>query len=316
MDTCLTSNTKGLLFAGLTALTWSFLAIAIKVAAAYADATTTSCFRFLVAFALVGGYLAALDRGAVVRTIRGAGMSFWLLMAIAVGGLASNYVAYMQGVALTSPSNAQIIIQTGPLFLTLLAGWLDRERLTGLQWLGIALAVLGFAFFYRDQVAQNVTQNDVYLQGNAWILLGAFTWALFSMAQKRLVRRHPANVLNVFVYGLCAAVLAIHADWQVFHGMSWQRWLLFFYLGLNTAVAYGCLALALRHSETSKVSVMITLNPIGTILLMQLLNAIGPSWMEPEHIGTVGFLGAALVLCGAILVVTKRTENACHEPRS
>ena len=88
---------------------------------------------------------------------------------------------------------------------------------------------------------------------------------------------------------------------DVFTDLSPLAWGLLIYLGLNTLVAYGFLALAFKYLEASKISVMITINPIITILTMGILTYLEVSWIEPEIfmfkvVGTV-----LIVLCGAVM---------------
>ena len=80
-------------------------------------------------------------------------------------------------------------------------------------------------------------------------------------------------------------------------------WLILLFLGVNTLLAYGFLAEAFKYLEANKVGIIITLNPMITIVAMLTLTYLEVSWIEPERISAWGILGALLVVSGAILAV-------------
>jgi drug/metabolite transporter (DMT)-like permease len=75
------------------------------------------------------------------------------------------------------------------------------------------------------------------------------------------------------------------------------------YLGANTLIPYGCLTLAFKYIEASKISIIITLNPVITIIAMELLAFFQVSWIVPEAITVKGFIAAIMVIIGAIMAV-------------
>ena len=74
----------------------------------------------------------------------------------------------------------------------------------------------------------------------------------------------------------------------------------FVYCCLNTLFGYGAYAEALNRWEVSKVSVVITLVPLFTILFSHLAHYIDPSNFIPE-LNTISYIGALIVVCGAVL---------------
>ena len=95
--------------------------------------------------------------------------------------------------------------------------------------------------------------------------------------------------------------------------MPATNWYLLIYLGLNTVLAYGSLALAIKLTEATRVSVIITLNPIITFVTMAILSRMNVSWIEPEAFTLMGVFGALTVLAGALLVISagwkKKSQN-------
>jgi drug/metabolite transporter (DMT)-like permease len=85
--------------------------------------------------------------------------------------------------------------------------------------------------------------------------------------------------------------------------LTLAQWGLLVYLGLNTLIAYGCLALAFKYLEANKISMIVTMNPIITFILMGLLTYFEVTWIEPDILSFNGVIAAVLVIGGAIMAV-------------
>jgi drug/metabolite transporter (DMT)-like permease len=114
----------------------------------------------------------------------------------------------------------------------------------------------------------------------------------------------PPNQLNLFIYGACALALAPFVKYSQLSGMPALNWYILAYLGLNTVLAYGSLAIAIKYTEATRVSVIITLNPIITFITMAILTRMQVSWIEPESFSMLSLFGALSVLGGAIVVIS------------
>ncbi len=255
-------------------------------------------FRFAVAFSILFTYFLITDHKKLKIFIRPP-----FLLIVAAIGLVGNYVGFAIGVDYTSPGNAQIFIQLGPMILAAVGIIFFQERLSFRQFLGFVVAFLGLIFFYRDQISGLIGSEDVYIAGVIWLIMAAITWAVYASLQKKLVEKHAPQELNMFIYGLPLILLIPYVSTESFGHLSPMMWILLISLGINTVVAYGCLAEAFRYLEANKISVIITLNPILTFIIMMSLSAMDVSWIEGEHLSSYGFIGAALVLAGAIMVV-------------
>lgn len=295
------NTTKGILFASTTALLWGFLAIALKVAVKHIDPTTVAWFRFFFAFILLFPLVILKNKKNINLLFKPP------LLAILAGiGLGLNYVFYIKGLDLTSPSNAQIIVQIAPMTLAIVGLTYFREKLNRIQIVGFAIAISGFILFYRDQLSNLFSGADVYNTGTLMVVFSAFSWVLYAASQKILVKKYNAQSLNLIIFLIPTIFLIPFISIADFQGLSFGVWALLIFLGLNTIVAYGALAEAFRYIEANKVSIIITINPMITIAIMLILTALEVSWIAPEHISLTGILGASLVVGGAILAVKSK----------
>ena len=111
----LSHRQKGLIAAITTATCWSSLALFLKYALIYSDSRTIVWYRMFVAFLFLLGwfiYKGEIKQLEVLKTKPG-------LLLVAALCLAFNYLGFLQGIHYSSPANAQIFIQLGPLLLAL-----------------------------------------------------------------------------------------------------------------------------------------------------------------------------------------------------
>lgn len=297
----MTERQKGLFFALITALSWAFLAIGLKYSLNYVDSETIVWIRMVVAAGVLGLFL-LVTRPDQLKAI----LPPPLLGVIAGLMLAINYLGFMKGVELTSASNAQIMIQMGPLSLILIGLIYFKEVPSPKQKLGFVLALSGFSLFYWDQWTASQSAGISLGAGTLWLFVAAVTWAIFASFQKVLVQKTPPQVLNFLIYFLSTFALFPTATPSRLIGQPPLAWILFIGLGLNTIVAYGCLAEALKRAPASQVSIIISANPLLTLVIIAIIQNAGWPIISGETVSSVGYIGALLVVSGVIFTVTKK----------
>jgi drug/metabolite transporter (DMT)-like permease len=231
------------------------------------------------------------------------------MLIIAALALSYNYLGFMFGIYYTTPSNAQLFIQFGPIMLAIAGFVIFKERLTPLQLAGFIIALAGFSFFYRDQLKAFIEGKDQYNMGVLLTLSGALAWTLYAVLQKKMVSKYSAHMLNLFLFGLPSVIYLPMINLSPLFDLHWTWWLLFVFLGLNTFIAYSFLAQALRYAEANKVSIIIIMNPMITFTSMGILTRLDVSWIAHEKFSLVTIFGALLVFTGALLVV-RRTKKS------
>ncbi|MGE4132838.1 MAG: DMT family transporter [Bdellovibrionales bacterium] len=289
----------GLLMACTTALSWSFLAILLKLALHFFSTGTVVWFRMLIAALLMTAW-AFYKRREDLKIVLG--VPFALLVAGLM--IATNYFGYMKGIELTSASNAQILIQLAPMSFALLSTLMYREFPTRRQWFGLITALVGFGCFYWDQALASWDQLDRYQTGNLWIILAAATWTVFALLQKRLLKTVSSFQFNLVIYSISAFALAPTATFAEIGSAGIGPFVLLFGLGVNTIIAYGAFSEALKRIPGHQVSVIISMNPLITILVVTLMVHFQIDWIGREVIHWRGLVGALLVVSGVITTVT------------
>ncbi|HRQ64661.1 MAG TPA: DMT family transporter [Xanthomonadaceae bacterium] len=290
----------GLLLALATALLWASLPVALKLALEVLDPWTLTWIRFLVAAAMVAVWMAWRGQLGVFGGLSRRG---WLLLLVAALMLTANYIFYLLGLDRTSPANAQLLIQLAPLLMALGGIYVFRERFLLAQWLGLGLMLLGGILFFSDQLAVG---DGSYALGSLFIVVAGVVWAAYALAQKQLLTSLSSTAVMGFIYVFAAVALFPVARPALLLELSTFHLLAVAFCALNTLAAYGAFAEALAHWEASRVSAVLALTPLLTVLVVELVVHFLPGWVEAERIAALGWVGAALVVGGSMVVSLAR----------
>ena len=109
------------------------------------------------------------------------------------------------------------------------------------------------------------------------------------------------------VYAVSTLVLAGTVEWAEFVSAGSNAWLALVFCGINTLLAYGALAEAVKYLPLAIISVIISLNPLITLLGMKILPEMGFANLQPDPVGIMGYWGGAIAVTGVTLVVYKAT---------
>jgi drug/metabolite transporter (DMT)-like permease len=296
-----TGNWKlGLGLSLITTILWGLVPVALAIILPKLDIYTINWFRFITAFVLLGLYLAKqsnLPRISQLQTVP------VYLYAIAILGLTSNYIFFVAGLQATSPSHAEVLIQLAGIFLGLGGLVIFKERYTRYQWMGVGVLTTGFIGFFAEQLKVVIsTDSERYIAGSIMVIIAALTWVVYALIQKQLLTKLDSAHIMWVIYGGCSLIFGIFAKPVTLLQLDSIEWLMLIFCGLNTVVAYGCFAESLQHWEASRVSAVIALAPIFTIVSMSAANWLSPGLVQPENLTPLGILGAILVVVGSMSI--------------
>ncbi len=218
----------------------------------------------------------------------------WTLAALGICGITLNQVFFIFGMSMTSVAHAALLIAIGPVFVMLLAAMRGQERLTGRKAAGMALAISGVVALQltpgRDEGASAL--------GDLFILLAAFSFALFTVFGKEATSRHDALTVNTVGYAagaLAGMPLLVWAGRTFdFGAVSAGGWTMMVYMALFPSVlCYMIFYHALTRIDASRVAAFSYAQPV--IASLTGLAVLG----EPVTLPVA--LGGMLVLSGVWL---------------
>ncbi|MDP2713298.1 DMT family transporter [Rheinheimera sp.] len=289
----------GMLLALTTAVLWGILPIALKILLDVITANTITAIRFLAAAVMVGVWLGL--RGKLpALTVLFRGKVAWLML-IAVAGLLSNYIMYLSGLNYLSAETGQVVIQLAP-FLMMLGGVvIFKERLLLWQKIGAVTLVAGLLLFFNERLLLLVLQAGSETLGVLLVIAAAVTWAAYALAQKQLLVHYSSKQVMYLLYVAGSIAFLPLSDFSPLQSMSQLHWALLIFCCLNTVVAYGAFAEALHHWEASKVSAVLAVTPLFTILFANVIGWLLPGFLVPQQLNLWSWLGAIFVVLGSAL---------------
>ncbi|MCC5636487.1 DMT family transporter [Nostoc sp. CHAB 5844] len=289
----------GLALSLLSVFLWGVLPIALAVIVQVLDVYTVVWFRFLGSFVVLTIYLGVRGELPKLRQLHSAA---WKLLAIATVMLGGNYLLFIQGLALTSPANAEVLIQFATLLLGLGGLVVFQERYTLGQWIGVGILTCGYIIFFRDQLTNLITAHGTYIFGSGLVVLGAAVWAVYALAQKQLLQSLSSPNIMMLIYGGAALLFTPLAKSDTILKLNTLQLSMLIFCAFNTLISYGAFAESLEHWEASRVSAVLTLAPIVTLIAVELVAILTPTLIPAENITLIGVIGACLVVAGSMAI--------------
>ena len=303
-----TGNWKyALLLTLFSALLWGVLPIALKAMMSYMDPYTITFYRFLFA-GMVSFTILSFKKG--LPQLRRTNSQQVVILLIACIGLCGNYVLYMEGLYRTDPGAAQVLIQLAPIMLILGGVAIFKEDFRIRQLIGLICILTGFVLFFHNKVQEIFTSLTEYTLGVIMIIGASATWAAYALAQKQLLKLLNSQQILLLIYFSGAIFLLPTAAPSKLLALDLTGILILAFCGANTLLAYGCFAEALEHWEASRISAVLAIIPLLTLVFMELLIAIYPHVLSSEKITWISYLGAMVVVAGTVIFVIKNNKRA------
>jgi len=280
-----------------TAVLWGVLPIALKLLLEAMDPYTITWYRFLAAAIVLGLFIA---RRGELPGLTQLGEYGWRLMAIAVLGLSGNYLFYLLGLDFITPGAAQVVIQLAPMLLLLGGLVIFGERFARMQWLGFVALLAGMALFFNHRLAQIFGSLGDYTIGIILIVIASVTWAAYALAQKQLLGKLASEQIMLVIYVAGALIFLPPAEPSALLSLDAFGLALLVFATLNTLLAYGAFAEALDHWEASRVSAVLSITPLLTLLFMYFIS-LATTQVQAEPVNSLSVGGALMVAGGSML---------------
>ena len=297
----------GFFLALVAAAMWGMLPVTLKELLLGMDAQTIVWYRFLVAAAILLPWLAWLGRLPAPRQFLG-GAGWWLLLAAA--GLCSNYYLFSISLNFVNGETAESVIQLTTLFLIFGGVIFYREPFTMAQKLGTALIVAGLALFFNDRLTELVDPENAQTIGVLIVVGSAIGWTIYALLQKKLNSDFSSAQILLAIYLFSSLALLPFINPGSLFGLSKLQFGLLAFACLNTVIAYGCFAEALKLWDASKVSAVLALAPLFTIGSLRFVVLVNPEYAFSDRLGWLSIGGAVLLVIGsAMTAIVPRTRN-------
>ncbi len=220
------------------------------------------------------------------------------LLILGLFAVAFQRIVYFYAVDLTTATIAAVLFYTYPVFVTVYATLLLKERITLFIVSAVALTFLGVVLVVK---AYESTWISINLPGLVFGLLAAMLFALYFLMTKRLRNNYTNWTLLLYGDGIGALALTPVICFSISEIASYTQhlWLLIFTIALfPSLMAYLLFSYALKYVEPSKGSILSVIEPLSAAFFSTII--LGEKF-EPIQI-----IGVALVLTGIVLLFQKR----------
>lgn len=288
-------RSRSALFAAISAAVLAFGSAfpGVKVALTSFGAGPLALLRFVAASIALVIYLG------VTRWPRGAMREWRTLIFLAFANVAVYHIIFNKGMRLVSPSAGSILVNTSPLWSSVIAVFVVGEASTWRLWAGLAMAFVGaatIAISERGAVALS--------PGALFVLAAAFLQGVSFIVQRPTVGRIGAVATTAIAIWIGTAALALVYGSQTLRELSVASGASIaaaIYVGLvSSVVGLACWAYVLNHMPASEASPYLLMVPVvATALSLVLLGDVPRSTTILGGIATVS----------GVLISTRRASS-------
>ena len=272
--------------------------------------------NYVIAKGIMPDYMS--PRAIIMFRVSGAAIVFWIidllwfnekvdkkdltrLFFLSFFGVALNQIMFFEGLNLTTPINASIIMVGTPIAVLVMSHFILKERLSYSKVGGITLGSMGALWLILKN--GEVSFNSGTFLGNIFIVINATSYAIFLVLVKPLMKKYsPITIMKwIFTFGLVFVIPVsfnrfISTD---FSSIPFNIWLSVVYVVLFTTVlAYLLNNYSLKNVSPTVNSSYIYLQPfLATVVALSLGKDV-LTWVE--------IVAAALIFTGVYLVSVER----------
>jgi drug/metabolite transporter (DMT)-like permease len=270
--------------------------------------------NYIIAKEVMNGYIG--PRGFIFLRVVGASFLFWVFHAFSRSkvkidrkdwlrillsgffGVAANQMLFFEGLNLTTPINASVIMTSNPILVLLISAILLKEPIRKGRLMGILLGGAGAVYLILGKGSVHLLESDTSL-GNLFVFINATSYAIYLVVVKPLMSRYPPIQVIKWVF-FSGMLFVIPLGANQFFAVDWSMWTpsiyaqaAFVVIG-TTFFAYLLNVFALKTVSSTTVSIYIYLQP--------LLATIAALALGKDVLTTRVVIAAVLIFTGVYLV--------------
>ena len=278
----------------VASLLWGTMGILAKLSYSYGIAPEALiALRLIISFSTLFLVLALLKRD----SFRGSRHDLVHFVVFGVFAVALQRLSYFYAVDLATVTIAAILFYTYPVFVTLSASFLLKEKLNAGTILAILLTFSGVAFVVKAYDTSTLSTSFV---GIIFGLLSSLLFVLYFMMAKKLRAKYTTWTLILYGDGIGALTLSpiFFLSFSSITKYPIQLWVLVVTIAwIPSLLAYVLYSYALKYVKASKGSILSVIEPLSAAVFSAIV--IG------ESFHTLQILGIVLALAGVILLFRK-----------
>ncbi len=235
---------------------------------------------------------------------------WWRFLLCAVCGVATNQLLFFNGLALTSPINASIMMTSNPILVLLISTLLYRQRLSLMKMSGVLIGAAG-AVAIIVMSSWDKAQSSHWV-GDVFILINSLSWAFYLVMVKPLMKDYHPMVITSWVF-LIGLILVLPFGGLGLSALPWEdfttgQWFAILYvIVFVTFLTYLFNMVGIHYLSPEVASAYIYFQPILAGLFAFLF-----TWYSGhDYTGDITWLkiGAGLLVFAGVYLVSKKPKT-------
>lgn len=190
-----------------------------------------------------------------------------LLRLIACGffGVAVNQLFFFEGLNLSTPINASIIMTINPIIVIIISFFMLKESFGIKKIFGVLMGLVGAAILILNNGEIDLSNN--LRTGNILVLINASSYAFYLVIVKPLMTRYNPITILTYVFGF-GMLFVLPFGYDELWNINWNImpktifWQVIFVVFCTTFLAYLFNAYALKNLNPTTVSIYIYIQPV------------------------------------------------------
>lgn len=255
--------------------------------------------------------------GFIFLRVSGAAILFWVaglflkkekvatkdytrLLLAAVFGMAINQLSFFQGLSMTTPISASVIMVSTPILVLIFSAFIIKERPTGKKISGILIGMLGATVLIVFGKEVGTSSNPVL--GNLLIFANASFYSLYLILIKNLTKKYHPITLAKWLY-LFGFFMVLPFGIQEFNMIEWTQmpvpvlYKVGFIIVFTSFMTYLFNLFALRQLKPTTLSIFIYLQPVIASTYALIVGS--------DSLNSIKILATGLIFVGVYLVTKK-----------
>ncbi|WP_447635440.1 DMT family transporter [Flavobacterium microcysteis] len=256
--------------------------------------------------------------GFIVLRVGGSALLFWLvalflktekialndfprIIASAFFGVAFNMLTFFEGLSLTSPIMASVIMVTTPMIVLVLSAIIMKEKILKWKAFGIILGLAGTLLLILYGKSVGNASNAMW--GNFLVFVNAVSYGFYLIIVKKLMEKYSAFSFVKWIY-LFGFIMVLPFGWKQVQEIEWAAIptpvyaKILFVVVISTFLTYLLNLLSMKELKPTIVAVFIYLQPFFATLF-----AIG---LGKDQLSLIKIISAGMIFLGIYLVTQKK----------
>jgi drug/metabolite transporter (DMT)-like permease len=224
------------------------------------------------------------------------------LLLCALTGVITNQLLFFNGLSLTSPIHASIMMTSNPMIVLILSALLLKKPIRIHQLLGILIGAAGACMII---LARSAPGQSGYWLGDVFVLINSISWATYLVIVVPLMQKYNNMAVTTWVFTLGALIITPvfffngdAVDWGALSALHW--WSIGYVIIGTTFLTYAFNMIGVKYLAPTTVSAYIYLQP----LLAGIFAWMTASWFTHDYSGDLTWykvMSACIVVAGVYL---------------